>query len=657
MGLGSIVRKAKRAVLGKKGKGKAPRRDATLAEHANRPQVQAGRGRRDAVLGQIGRQGEAREQGHAPEPIALHGWKGGAKDGPQGRSMIGQQRGTKAPSPETPEAQLPETQAPDRSANEPEQTNAPDQRPEQPEVSAYQRQPVSELSAYQRVDFKDPNEDSSSQSSVQASEKSGPKQGAKQADDSESDSSSSSGSLSTTTSSSDSQAESSALKDTRQSQKFKQGPVKEGAAEDENLYRADLNVSESGSEVSSSASSTVSSTASDSSSAVQSEKETKRKTLYLPPEVQKATRAHRDFEIAKLQSDLRTRNDDKGKETYQQHGETKDVNRAEKSDNEVKSAGWATTSILDRYRTKVGAWSGAQLERGEDGGKGELHSISGQATKYFLSKLMALSADAQSLLSTNLKAGKDTAREDTVLRLQDGKFYFADGKLADTTEVEITNQTINNLKETWTKRIEDPSTANEKITKLQAKLDRLRDLDLAQHKQDKEGTKTAKEAAKLGGRFIFVMNAAGQFFAGKSEVGVVHHSSFLAGGAVACAGEVEIQGGVLKTISNASGHYMPGPAYVWQALKQMQGAGIPLDNVKVEITGISKPFPSAAKFLTLFDPSTFLKTDEGLLGSWFNLQLSVKRLNEMQAGHIQEDKAERKAAQTGVGNAPQGGAR
>jgi hypothetical protein len=99
------------------------------------------------------------------------------------------------------------------------------------------------------------------------------------------------------------------------------------------------------------------------------------------------------------------------------------------------------------------------------------------------------------------------------------------------------------------------------------------------------------------------MNAAGEIFAGQSIPGVVHHSSFLAGGAVAGAGEIAISGGKVTAISNTSGHYRPGPAYLWQTVKQLEMLGVPLESVRVDVMGVSKTFKNAKEFLGAFNPS------------------------------------------------------
>ncbi len=102
-------------------------------------------------------------------------------------------------------------------------------------------------------------------------------------------------------------------------------------------------------------------------------------------------------------------------------------------------------------------------------------------------------------------------------------------------------------------------------------------------------------------RLIFVMNSGGQFFAGRGYQNLTHHSSFLAGGSVAAAGELGLSGGRPTVISNESGHYQPGPAYLWQALRQMQLGGVNVASVRVELYGCA---PLTGKeLLETFDPS------------------------------------------------------
>ena len=92
-------------------------------------------------------------------------------------------------------------------------------------------------------------------------------------------------------------------------------------------------------------------------------------------------------------------------------------------------------------------------------------------------------------------------------------------------------------------------------------------------------------------RFIFVMSPSGKLYVAdfaneykkggfrdvrefnyrvsKEMVVGFHHSSFLAGNPVACAGEIEVRRGQLIGISNASGHYMPSAGHLYNCLKQI----------------------------------------------------------------------------------------
>lgn len=107
-------------------------------------------------------------------------------------------------------------------------------------------------------------------------------------------------------------------------------------------------------------------------------------------------------------------------------------------------------------------------------------------------------------------------------------------------------------------------------------------------------------AALTASRLIYVMNAAGEFFVGESLNGVFHHSSFLAGGAVASAGDIKVVGGEIKSISNNSGHYKPGAAFLWQAVRQLELLGVDLRGVTVEILGAGDI--QADVFLKYFSP-------------------------------------------------------
>jgi hypothetical protein len=78
---------------------------------------------------------------------------------------------------------------------------------------------------------------------------------------------------------------------------------------------------------------------------------------------------------------------------------------------------------------------------------------------------------------------------------------------------------------------------------------------------------------------IFVMDSSGRFFAAQHKVGLFHHSSFLAGGNVAGAGEIKIEGGRIKGITNKSGHYLPTAEEMTQVFAELESNGVDLATV------------------------------------------------------------------------------
>lgn len=59
------------------------------------------------------------------------------------------------------------------------------------------------------------------------------------------------------------------------------------------------------------------------------------------------------------------------------------------------------------------------------------------------------------------------------------------------------------------------------------------------------------------GKFIFVVSPKKIMYCGPKIRGHFHHSSFLSGGAILGAGNLEIDNGVLISLKPHSGHYMP----------------------------------------------------------------------------------------------------
>lgn len=55
-----------------------------------------------------------------------------------------------------------------------------------------------------------------------------------------------------------------------------------------------------------------------------------------------------------------------------------------------------------------------------------------------------------------------------------------------------------------------------------------------------------------------------------------HHSSFLAGGDVAGAGELVVENGELTLITDQSGHYQPTQAMTAQVVQHLRSLGVPI---------------------------------------------------------------------------------
>jgi hypothetical protein len=106
---------------------------------------------------------------------------------------------------------------------------------------------------------------------------------------------------------------------------------------------------------------------------------------------------------------------------------------------------------------------------------------------------------------------------------------------------------------------------------------------------------------------IYVMDPNGQFYAGPHTVGRFHHSSFLAGGAIAGAGELKVRSGKLEEINNKSGHYRPGLYQVVQTLTQLDKDGVNLNAVKLTTANVTPPGNGLA--------STFLDRNKGILSA------------------------------------------
>jgi len=109
------------------------------------------------------------------------------------------------------------------------------------------------------------------------------------------------------------------------------------------------------------------------------------------------------------------------------------------------------------------------------------------------------------------------------------------------------------------------------------------------------------------GYAIYVMDKRGRLYAAQHRVGIFHHSSFFSGGDVAGAGEMQVIGGVVKSITNKSGHYQPTEDEMVQVMRELAGRGVDLSAVEYVPIGLhfmgginsKAPYPGgAAAFLT-----------------------------------------------------------
>ncbi|MGH9077164.1 MAG: hypothetical protein ACRDY0_06895, partial [Acidimicrobiales bacterium] len=80
---------------------------------------------------------------------------------------------------------------------------------------------------------------------------------------------------------------------------------------------------------------------------------------------------------------------------------------------------------------------------------------------------------------------------------------------------------------------------------------------------------------------LFAMDAAGRIYAAGHRVSRMHHSSPLAGGDVAAAGEIAVNNGTVVGVTNKSGHYTPDERHTVQMLNQLTAMGVNLAAVKL----------------------------------------------------------------------------
>ena len=88
------------------------------------------------------------------------------------------------------------------------------------------------------------------------------------------------------------------------------------------------------------------------------------------------------------------------------------------------------------------------------------------------------------------------------------------------------------------------------------------------------------------GLAIFVMDSQGELWLSfEAKAKYFHHSSLLAGGPVAAAGEMIIFQGKLYGINNQSGHYQPPPIVIKRVLSVLHAKGIDTQDILIKKFG------------------------------------------------------------------------
>lgn len=115
-------------------------------------------------------------------------------------------------------------------------------------------------------------------------------------------------------------------------------------------------------------------------------------------------------------------------------------------------------------------------------------------------------------------------------------------------------------------------------------------------------TSTATSSVRSeGSQIIYVMAPDGKLYVNPPEEllqASFHHSSFLHGNAIICAGTFKIKKGHLIEATTISGHYKPKTKHLLNFLDRIGKKGIDLSNVNVRLFGIDEKF-NAQRFLDM----------------------------------------------------------
>ena len=150
---------------------------------------------------------------------------------------------------------------------------------------------------------------------------------------------------------------------------------------------------------------------------------------------------------------------------------------------------------------------------------------------------------------------------------------------------------------------------------------------------EKEAKEQTAQEMRKNARLIFVMDEAGNFYAREGQLNDIHHSTFFAQKAVACAGEIGFSAGKPIYLSNASGHYKPGPLHTWQAVHALASSGADISGLKVSMHNVEEDIDGEV-FLRNFIPMLVLTGDDNKDVELINEYLRKQRMLKFGLGNI-----------------------
>lgn len=154
--------------------------------------------------------------------------------------------------------------------------------------------------------------------------------------------------------------------------------------------------------------------------------------------------------------------------------------------------------------------------------------------------------------------------------------------------------------------------------------------DRAKYRGSFFDTTTMQTVHSGRGHAIWVLDGDGNLYAGNHIFGQLHHSSFMAGDAVLCGGEVKAVDGRIVFLSGKSGHYCPPIDNLIAALKKMRERQMSLDNVHVLVWRKSSDKPTPV----VLDANKVIADGGASFQGWGLLTAAQRML--LQAGRYDE---------------------